>query len=1055
MEIKFKPLKYQENAVQAVVQCFQGQPKNAGFSYRRDLGIPKSATPKVQTALFDTMPSETKETISEIGFANAPIQDLNLVLKNIQAVQTASGLNKSLALVTEDKDKGKDRNLTSSPLNLDVEMETGTGKTYCYIRTMFELNKQYGWSKFIIVVPSIAIREGVAKSMSMMAGHFQEQYGKKARFFIYDSKSLHNLDSFSSTADISVMIINVQAFNATGKDNRRIYEELDEFQSRRPIDVIAKNRPILILDEPQKMQADKTLESLSNFKPLFILRYSATHKRQYNLVHRLDALDAYNQKLVKKISVKGIEVKGLSGTHEYLYLENISVSKSSPVAHLEIEVETQKGFRRQTRKVQKGDNLYSLSNNAEQYADRYVVVEIDARAGFVEFENGKKIHIGEALGNVDEKTMRTIQIRETIRAHLDKEHALFHLGIKVLSLFFIDEVAKYRVYDENGTALNGEYAEIFKHEYEAQVAHRLAVLDLEEDPYRDYLRSIDVDKTHNGYFAVDKKTKHFADPSIDKKSEEQLSNDSDAYDLILKDKERLLSFEEPTRFIFSHSALREGWDNPNVFVICTLKHSDNSISRRQEVGRGLRLAVNSKGERMDANYFGVISEVHKLNNLTVVTNESYKDFVSKLQTEIRESLQSRPTQATPEYFKDKTFTLSDGTKKIISLEEAKQIHKYLTRNDYIDDNDHILPAYHEAKDTGTLAEIPENLQPFRESIFNLINSIFDPKSVESMTENANKNQPNPINPENLSRKEFQDLWSKINQKAVFKIALDSEKLIKDVAKEVDKVAHDRNNKFVETLSYTVSGSTQKDEISLEALESKQAFGKVQTERLQANISVHSSVKYDLLGEIAEQTNLTRKTVARILQSINAAVFSQFKHNPEAFIRELSLIINQQQAQMLLQHLEYSLTEQRYEQNDIFISNEVSRDALKLEKHVFEYAATDSKIEREFALALDGAKEVVVYAKLPNRFQIPTPFGAYNPDWAIAFDGNQVKQIYFVAETKGSVDTSQLREQEHNKIKSARKFFDELNKKQNAYGTKVQYDVVDSFEQLREVLFTSE
>lgn len=931
-------------------------------------------------------------------------------------------------------------------------METGTGKTYCYIRTMFELNKQYGWSKFIIVVPSIAIREGVAKSMSMMAGHFQEQYGKKARFFIYDSKSLHNLDSFSSTADISVMIINVQAFNATGKDNRRIYEELDEFQSRRPIDVIAKNRPILILDEPQKMQADKTLESLSNFKPLFILRYSATHKRQYNLVHRLDALDAYNQKLVKKISVKGIEVKGLSGTHEYLYLENISVSKSAPVAHLEIEVETQKGFRRQIRKVQKGDNLYTLSNNAEQYADRYVVVEIDARAGFVEFENGKKIHIGEALGNVDEKTMRTIQIRETIRAHLDKEHALFHLGIKVLSLFFIDEVAKYRVYDENGTALNGEYAEIFKHEYEAQVAHCLAVLDLEEDPYRDYLRSIDVDKTHNGYFAVDKKTKHFADPSIDKKSEEQLSNDSDAYDLILKDKERLLSFEEPTRFIFSHSALREGWDNPNVFVICTLKHSDNSISRRQEVGRGLRLAVNSKGERMDANYFGAEGEVHKLNNLTVVTNESYKDFVSKLQTEIRESLQSRPTQATPEYFSNKIFTLSDGTKKTISLEEAKQIHKYLIRNNYIDDNDQVLPNYHEAKANGKLATLPENLKSIQQHVFKLIDGIFDPKAVEEMMEDANKNQPNPINADNLNRKEFQILWSKINQKAVFTVELDSNKLIKDVVKEIDKVAMERNNKFVETLSYTVSGSTQKDEISLEALENKQTFGKVKTERLEANISAYSSVRYDLLGEIAEQTNLTRRTVAKILQGINAAIFGQFKHNPEAFIREISQIINHQQAQMLLQHLKYSLTEQRYEQNEVFISNDVSRKAPKLEKHVFEYAATDSVIESKFVLALDGAKEVVVYAKLPDRFQIPTPFGAYNPDWAIAFDANEVKQIYFVAETKGSMDTSQLRAQEYNKIESARKFFNTLNEKQNSDNAKVQYRVVDSFEQLRKMLF---
>ena len=515
-----------------------------------------------------------------------------------------------------------------------------------------------------------------------------------------------------------------------------------------------------------------------------------------------------------------------------------------------------------------------------------------------------------------------------------------------------------------------------------------------------------------------------------------------------------MSFEEPTRFIFSHSALREGWDNPNVFVICTLKHSDNSISRRQEVGRGLRLAVNSKGERMDANYFGAEGEVHKLNNLTVVTNESYKDFVSKLQTEIRESLQSRPTQATPEYFSNKIFTLSDGTKKTISLEEAKQIHKYLIRNNYIDDNDQVLPNYHEAKANGKLATLPENLESIQQHVFKLIDGIFDPKAVEEMMEDANKNQPNPINADNLNRKEFQILWSKINQKAVFTVELDSNKLIKDVVKEIDKVAMERNNKFVETLSYTVSGSTQKDEISLEALENKQTFGKVKTERLEANISAYSSVRYDLLGEIAEQTNLTRRTVAKILQGINAAIFGQFKHNPEAFIREISQIINHQQAQMLLQHLKYSLTEQRYEQNEVFISNDVSRKAPKLEKHVFEYAATDSVIESKFVLALDGAKEVVVYAKLPDRFQIPTPFGAYNPDWAIAFDANEVKQIYFVAETKGSMDTSQLRAQEYNKIESARKFFNTLNEKQNSDNAKVQYRVVDSFEQLRKMLFTS-
>lgn len=605
MEIRFKTLGYQKDSVQAIVDCFKGQPRSEGHRYMIDQGAAKVKKATAQVDMLeetlDLQGGKAKKVIADVGFENAHIFDLQAVLKNIQDVQAASGLQRSSQLITDDNGKGK--NLTKSPLNLDIEMETGTGKTYCYIRSMFELHKQYGWSKFIVVVPSIAIREGVYKSLNMMADHFQEQYGKKARFFIYDSKALDHLESFSSNGGINVMVINVQAFNATGKDNRRIYDELDEFQSRRPIDVISRNRPILILDEPQKMGADKTLESLSNFNPLFILRYSATHKRNYNLVYRLDALDAYNQKLVKKITVKGVEVQGLSGTHGYLYLQDIIVSKSSPVARLEVEIETKNGFKREVRKVSQGDNLYDISNKAEQYNDRYVVSDIDARDNSVTFLNGTKIHVGEALGHVDEKIMRTIQIRETIRAHIQKERQLYNQGIKVLSLFFIDEVAKYRQYDEDNNPVDGEYVQIFKEQYQ-QVLNEIEDLNLENDPYFDYLKAIEVDRTHNGYFSIDKKSKRLANPAIDKKAEEaQVSNDTDAYDLILKDKERLLSFEEPTRFIFSHSALREGWDNPNVFVICTLKHSDNVISRRQEVGRGMRLAVNKFGERMDANHF--------------------------------------------------------------------------------------------------------------------------------------------------------------------------------------------------------------------------------------------------------------------------------------------------------------------------------------------------------------------------------------------------------------------------------------------------------------------
>ncbi|HRM15981.1 MAG TPA: DEAD/DEAH box helicase family protein [Acinetobacter parvus] len=1048
MEIRFKTLGYQKDSVQAIVDCFKGQPRSEGHRYMIDQGAAKAKKVTAQVDMLeetlDLQGGKAKKVIADVGFENAHIFDLQAVLKNIQDVQASSGLQRSSQLITDDNGKGK--NLTKSPLNLDIEMETGTGKTYCYIRSMFELHKQYGWSKFIVVVPSIAIREGVYKSLNMMADHFQEQYGKKARFFIYDSKALHHLESFSSNGGINVMVINVQAFNATGKDNRRIYDELDEFQSRRPIDVISRNRPILILDEPQKMGADKTLESLSNFNPLFILRYSATHKRNYNLVYRLDALDAYNQKLVKKITVKGVEVQGLSGTHGYLYLQDILVSKSAPVARLELEIAEKNGFRRLIRQIKKGDNLYNISGQAEQYHDRYVVIDIDARDNSVTFENGKKIHVGEAVGHVDEQVMRTIQIRETIRSHLQKERQLYNQGIKVLSLFFIDEVAKYRQYDEDNNPIDGEYVQIFKEQYQ-QVLNEIEDLNLENDPYFDYLKAIEVDRTHNGYFSIDKKSKRLANPAIDKKAEEaQVSNDTDAYDLILKDKERLLSFEEPTRFIFSHSALREGWDNPNVFVICTLKHSDNVISRHQEVGRGMRLAVNKFGERMDANHFqGALGEIHKLNNLTVVTNESYKEFVSNLQSEILNTIQNRPTQATPDYFKGKIFKLSDGSSVEVTELMAKQINKHLSKHDYIDDNDQLTPKYHEAKEQGTLAELPENLVAYTEQIHKLIDGLFDPKALEGMADNGNKKLTNNINQTNLERKEFQALWSRINRKAVYQIHLDSEKLIEQSISAVERTAKERNNKFVETLSYKLAEATQNDESTYEQVKAKEMFGKVTSKTEVANISIQSQVTYDLIGNIADDTNLTRKTVARILQGINAAVFAQFKLNPEAFIREMSRIINEQQAKMVIQGLKYNPLDSTYPDNEIFVSNEnIPLQAYKAERHVWDYVVTDSDVERKFVEVLDGADEVVVYAKLPDRFQIPTPFGSYNPDWAIAFNKDKVRQIYFVAETKGSMLDADLKAREKSKIESAKKFFATLNQENQSLGDEVQYSVIDSF-----------
>lgn len=1045
MDIKFRTLNYQLAATQAVVNCFVGQSKSDGNRYTLDKGKRKANN----SLQIDFINDQQGETYTDIAFGNAPIQDIVRVLSNVQEQQLAAGLARSETLVVDDNGKGK--NLTSSQLNLNIEMETGTGKTYCYIRTMFELNKQYGWSKFIIVVPSIAIREGVYKSLEMMADHFHQIYQKKARFFVYDSKALHHLESFSADGGINVMVINVQAFNATGKDARRIYEKLDEFQSRRPIDVLSKNRPILILDEPQKMQADKTLESLANFKPLFILRYSATHKRDYNLIYRLDALDAYNQKLVKKITVKGIEIQGLTGTNGYLYLQSIELSKQAPVAYLELEVKTKNGFSRQIRKVKKGDDLYVLSNNSTQYSDRYVITDINGFKNTVEFANGLTLGVLEAYGSVDEKLKRMIQIRETIRSHLQKEQELFAKGIKVLSLFFIDEVAKYRQYDENNNVIDGEYVETFKQQYE-QVVDEFIEQYLDDSPYIQHLKNIDVNKTHNGYFSIDKKSKRLVDPDMKDKNSESapISNDSDAYDLILKDKERLLSFDEPTRFIFSHSALREGWDNPNVFTICTLKHSDNTISRRQEVGRGLRLAVNKDGERMDAIRFGENSQViHQINNLTVVTDESYKNFVTSLQKEMLESLSSRPTQATEAFFKGKQIVLDSGEKREITDQEARKIYKYLLINDYIDDNAHIVEKYHQDKANDVLAPLDSALEDIAPQVFKLIDSVLDRSLLNDMVDDGSKRVTNSLN-DNFNRAEFKALWKKINQKASYQIQLDSKKLIQDSISQIQQVSKERNDKFVETLSYKLATGSQKDEMRHHDLEVRETFGTYETKTEQASISAYSQVRYDLVGDIAENTQLTRKTVVEILKGISSVIFNQFKNNPEAFIREVSQIINSQQASMALQHLNYQLLGSGYPDSEIFTTNLVANDAYKTKNHIWDYVTTDSKVEETFAKELDAAKEVLVYAKLPDNFKIPTPFGSYNPDWAIAFDTALVKEIYFVAETKGSILSEDLKLKERNKIESAKRFFETLNA-QSLGNDKVQYKVVSNIDELMRIV----
>ena len=1019
MKFKFTIQPYQTEAVESVTNVFAGQPFNDHFIYRRDARIERDITNWQMT-----------DEELYMGFANAKVQlDFGQLLENIHRIQQRNNIRLANTVISNGL----------GACSLDVEMETGTGKTYVYIKTMFELNKQYGWSKFIVVVPSIAIREGVYKSFETMQEHFMEHYGKKARFFIYDSKNLAEIDNFSQSADINVMIINIQAFNARGKDARRIRTELDDFGSRAPLDVIKANRPIVILDEPQKMGGTATQESLKEFNPLFCLNYSATHKQHHTLVYVLDALDAYNKRLVKRIEVKGFDIKNLRGTDKYLFLEGIVISpKKPPMARIEFEIGYSKSINRETRLVGVDDDLFTLSKHMEQYRG-FRINEIDPIRGTVSFTNGKVIHVGEVVGDVSEADLRRVQIRETIRSHFEKEKELFSKGIKVLSLFFIDEVAKYRRYDEDGNEINSEYGEVFEQEYMDILNEYLTLF---HTPYEQYLRNIEVHQTHAGYFSIDKKGRK-VDSSIKRGSDE--SDDISAYDLILKDKERLLSLGNPVRFIFSHSALREGWDNPNVFQICTLKHGGSSpTQKRQEVGRGLRLCVNQNGERMDADILG--SQVQQINQLTVIASDGYKDFVADLQQGIRDDLYERPTKAAVEYFIGKTLTVG-GNDITVSDKQGRDIYRYLVKNDYIDDDDHVTDKYRADLANGVLARLPESCMDISDGVHALIQSIFDEHILDDMIGNANetKIRENALN-DNFYKKEFQTLWNYINHKYTYTVSFDSEELIKKA------IAHIDDKMFVAKLQYTVTTGEQGSDWNSDKLKNKAGFAAEKSQTYTLERSEGSLVKYDLVGKVAEGAKLTRRSAARILSGIKPYIFDMFKNNPEEFIAKAIRLINEQKATMIVEQITYNKTDGSYEAN-IFTAGkntDFSR-AYRAKKNVQDYVFADGyakdgqSIERRFAKDMDLADEVCVYAKLPRDFSIPTPVGNYSPDWAIAFHKGTVKHIFFIAETKGTMETLNLRPIEKAKIDCARKLFKKLS------GENVVYDSVDSYQHLLDIM----
>ena len=1014
MKLQFKHQKFQADAAKAVVDVFAGQPYLTP-SYMMDKG-----SGHYQYSLT--------EEDDFTGWSNQKIvPELNdrLILEHINTIQRANQIKPSTKL------EGR--------FNLTIEMETGVGKTYTYIKTMYELNRAYGWSKFIVVVPSIAIREGVYKSFQVTQEHFAEEYGKKIRFFIYNSAQLTEIDRFASDNAINVMIINSQAFNARGKDARRIYMKLDEFRSRRPIDIIAKTNPIVIIDEPQSVEGKQTKENLKQFNPLITLRYSATHKADsiYNMIYRLDAMEAYNKRLVKKIAVKGITESGSTATESYVYLESINLSKAAPTATLQFDFKGATGIRKITRTVSEGYNLYDNSGQMEEYKQGFVVSRIDGRDDSVEFINGIKIYAGDVIGKVSEDQLRRIQIRETILSHIQRERELFYKGIKVLSLFFIDEVAKYKQYDAAGEPMNGIYADMFEEEYNDIVGN--LQIGIGEDDYLKYLQSISAEKTHAGYFSIDKKGKMIDSKLKDKK--EKTTDDVDAYDLIMKNKELLLDRnpkKSPVRFIFSHSALREGWDNPNVFQICTLKQSSSDVRKRQEVGRGLRLCVNQDGERMDANVLG--NDVHNVNVLTVIASESYDSFAKGLQNEIAETVTDRPRAVTAELFIGKVIKDDKGNEQVIDGDTGRAIQFDLIVNGYIDKKGVLTDKYYEDKANGDL-KVADEVADSAASVIEIIDSIYDSRNMQP--ENARSNNVElEVDESKLAMPEFKALWEKINSKSVYVVDFDTEELIKKAIDSLDRKLR------VSKIYFKVETGAMDQINSKEELVSGESFVKEESKNYGNVVAASSNVKYDLIGKLVDETGLTRRTVIQILQGIQSSVFNQFKDNPEEFIIKAAALINDEKATAIIEHITYDVMDEKYGTEvftDPTIKGRLGVNAMKAKKHLYDHIVYDSTNEKNFATELDTNRDIAVYVKLPDGFYISTPVGHYNPDWAIAFYEGSIKHIYFVAETKGSMNSMQLRLIEESKIHCAKEHFKAVS------NDEVVYDVIDSYKALLDIV----
>ncbi len=995
MKLQFDPnLDFQHEAINAVVDVFKGQETcRTNFTV-----LPLKYDPQ---AILTGM-------ANDLGVGNRLRLLDDDIHKNVRDVQLRNGLAPSEGLDSKD---------------FTVEMETGTGKTYVYLRTIFEMNRLYGFTKFIIVVPSVAVKEGVYKSLQMTEEHFKGLYENiQFDYFVYDSQKLGQVRNFAVSDYIQIMVINIDAFRKSFADPEKedkaniIHRPHDRMTGSRPIEFIQATDPIVIIDEPQSVDTtEKSKEAIASLNPLCTLRYSATHVRKHHMMFKLDSVEAYERKLVKQIEVAGIEVKD-SHNKAYVKLMKVDNRKSPIRAQIELDVAGRDGkVIRKSKWVRSGDDLLDLSGGRHVY-DGYIIEDIYCEKGneYISFTSKPEIvRLDQAVGQVNDDEYKRLQIRKTIEEHLDKEMQLRPQGIKVLSLFFIDRVSNYRRYDDDGNPQPGKYARMFEEEYNRAVR---------KPKYHTLFEGADLETTaegvHDGYFAVDKKRDATGSGMLkDSRGGGTTQADESAYQLIMRDKEKLLSFDSNLKFIFSHSALKEGWDNPNVFQICTLNETASVLKKRQEIGRGLRIAVNQHGERVHG---------FDVNRLTVMANESYEDFARRLQKEIEEEEGIRFGVVERHLFANIPVTTDDYRTEYLGVDTSRKIWEHLKDKGYIDANGKVRDALRSDLKDGKV-DLPEEVRDHTAQIIAVLRKVAGNLNIK----NADDRKRVQLNKAVFLGEEFKELWERIKYRTTFRVEFDSEALIEKCAYEIQRSLVVGKARFT---TYTAIIDIDR--------------GGVQTRPIHETKAVYEGLDYqlpDVIGYLQNETNLTRRTLVEIM--VGSKRLQDFKNNPQKYIEQVSGIIKHQMRLFIVDGIKYrKLGDRHYYAQELFEENELygylNKNMLESKKSVFDHVVYDSDVEKGFARSFELNDEVKVYAKLPGWFKIDTPLGSYNPDWAVLVEMDGRERLYFVVESKGTLFTDVLRPTEQAKIDCGREHF-------KALGTDVGFTVANSYENFSE------